>query len=82
LKAKYSPDFAAAYKRLPPELQRKFQEVDRRVQADDFSVFERQGWAYFIDLDADHIALANHRKEENVFYWVLIYSRELKPIIY
>jgi len=81
LKAKYSPDFASAYKQLSPQLQRRFQEVDRGVQADDLSALDKQGWAYFVDLDKNHTAVGNRRVTEKVFYWLLLCSPETRPTI-
>jgi hypothetical protein len=82
LKAKYSPDFSVAYEQLSPELQRRFQETDRRVQADDLTCLDFQGWAHFADLDENHIAFGRHKVNENLFYWMLICSPESRPIIY
>jgi hypothetical protein len=82
LKAKYSPDFSAAYNQLSPEIQRRFQKIDRRVQADDLSALDHQGWASFVDLDKNHTAFGIQKEKEDVFYWLLLCSPQSRPIVY
>lgn len=81
MKYKYSPDFGAAFRELSPQAQNKVKAIDRRIVADDLSDFDRQGWAYFVNLDDDHVAIGNYREPEDLFYWWMIVSPDTKPII-
>jgi hypothetical protein len=72
------------YDGLPREVQERFRIVDAWVRADDVDlddIFDRQGWARFVDIDESHTAMGNYRENENVFYWVMIGPSESRPII-
>ena len=69
------------YDALPRAIQKKFKAVDSSVKAGDLTLFDRQGWGYFVDVDEKHTALGNYREKDDVFYWVLIGSSESMPVI-
>ena len=78
---KYSPDFAAAFKKIPKSSQDRFRVIDRKVASGDFSMFDRMGWAYFVDIDDTHSAMGSYRKNDDVFYWMVLGSPETMPVI-
>lgn len=59
----------------------RFKEIDSAVRAGDTSFFDRQGWAYFVDIDKAHTAMASFREADNVFYWLLIGPSDIMPVI-
>jgi len=81
LRVKYSPDFAAAFNKLPGETKEKFDAIDRNVTAGDLSDFDTMGWAHFIDIDDDWSAMGRIKENGELFYWLLLCSPESIPMI-
>jgi hypothetical protein len=67
---------------LPASVQGRFKVVDAKVKTTgDLSAFDRQGWAYFIDIDDTHTAMGSHKEQDKLFYWLLIGPSEIMPVI-
>jgi hypothetical protein len=78
LKTLYSPEYDA----LPKGVQQLFLTHNEKLKkTGDLRQFDRQGWAYFLDVDRHHTAMGNLREDENVFYWVLIGPSSGMPVI-
>lgn len=82
MKVKYSAKhFKRNYETLPPEVQRRFMFVDALVCEGDLSRLKKQGWVYFVNLDADHAAFGSLKEDGRVFYWRFIGAKSGVPII-
>ena len=67
---------------LPLFVQKLFLSIDSGLRENgDLEIFDRQGWAYFADVDEIHTAMGNYRENEKVFYWVMIGPSEKMPVI-
>ncbi len=42
-------------------------------------MFDKMGWAYFVDIDDTHSAMGSYRKNDDVFYW-MVYPRRRDEI--
>lgn len=69
------------YDVLAPDIQKRFQSIDAKVASGEIDCFDRQGWAYFVDIDETHTAMASFKERDNVFYWLLIGPSEIMPVI-
>lgn len=82
MKIKYSAvHFKRNYEKLPPEVQRRFFFVDAEVCNGNLQILKRQGWMYFVNLDAEHAAFGNLKDDGKVFLWRFIGSNRQLPVI-
>ena len=81
MRIKYSPDFAAAFNKLPEQTKEKFKAIDRKLVAGNLSGFDTMGWAHFVDIDDDWSAMGRVKENGELFYWLLLCSPESLPPI-
>jgi hypothetical protein len=81
LKIKYSPLFARDFAKLPASVQSQFKCIDTQVAKGNLDSFDRQGWAYFVNVNDNCAAMGCLKEDGKLFYWNLIGSPATMPDI-